>query len=233
MIKRKGKFLTFCFSLLPGAGHMYLGFMKQGLSLMTLFFGAIFITVYLNIGALGLFLPIIYFYSFFDVINKNALCDEDFYALEDKYLFDLDFHELKGLLQGRFRPVIAVILILIGVQMLLSNCYHLLLGILPGSIADGIYRTLMPFLNRVPQLITALFIIAVGIHLIKGKKKVWDLMTRRRITNENTKSWFYNPWCQPYDFNTLNKKQRKGIAFAVPFVLNFIKIINGRIHIWE
>lgn len=30
MTKKKGKLLTFCWSLIPGAGEMYLGFFKQG-----------------------------------------------------------------------------------------------------------------------------------------------------------------------------------------------------------
>ena len=36
---RKNSFFTFLFSFVPGAGEMYMGFMKQGLSLMTLFLG--------------------------------------------------------------------------------------------------------------------------------------------------------------------------------------------------
>ena len=37
MTKKKGKLLTFCWSLIPGAGEMYLGFFKQGISLMAAF----------------------------------------------------------------------------------------------------------------------------------------------------------------------------------------------------
>ena len=39
MIRKKSKGWTFICSLLPGAGEMYMGFMKQGAVLMTLFFG--------------------------------------------------------------------------------------------------------------------------------------------------------------------------------------------------
>ena len=38
MTKKKSKFFTFCCSLIPGAGEMYLGFLKQGISIMTTFF---------------------------------------------------------------------------------------------------------------------------------------------------------------------------------------------------
>ena len=33
---KKSMFLTFCFSFIPGAGQMYQGYMKRGLSLMIL-----------------------------------------------------------------------------------------------------------------------------------------------------------------------------------------------------
>ncbi len=38
MINKKSKFLTFVFSMLPGAGHMYMGFMNMGVSFMSAFF---------------------------------------------------------------------------------------------------------------------------------------------------------------------------------------------------
>ena len=41
MTKKRNGFLRFCCSLLPGAGEMYMGFMKMGLSLMSMFFGII------------------------------------------------------------------------------------------------------------------------------------------------------------------------------------------------
>ena len=38
MSRKKSKGWTFICSLLPGAGEMYMGFMKQGVSIMGLFF---------------------------------------------------------------------------------------------------------------------------------------------------------------------------------------------------
>ena len=38
MTKKKNRLFTFFCSLIPGAGEMYLGFFKHGLSVMTLFF---------------------------------------------------------------------------------------------------------------------------------------------------------------------------------------------------
>ena len=39
MKKQKHGFWVFIFSLIPGAGEMYMGFKKQGLSIMLLFWG--------------------------------------------------------------------------------------------------------------------------------------------------------------------------------------------------
>ncbi|KSV59342.1 hypothetical protein [Acetivibrio ethanolgignens] len=185
MIKRKGKFLTLCFSLVPGAGHMYLGFMKQGISLMFCFWGTLFLATYLNIGALAFLFPIMLCYSLFDAINKNSLSDEDFYALEDTYLFNLDLDELKGILHGKFHPLIALIFIIIGVQLLLSNCYSLILPVLPQALSSLLLNTLRPFLIRLPQILIAIAIIAVGLHLIRGKKTALGLEEKEADTYEN------------------------------------------------
>lgn len=66
-----------------------MGFMKQGVSIMGLFFATIAVAATLNIGPLTIVLPIIWCYSFFNVHNMYSLSDEEFYALEDDYIFHL------------------------------------------------------------------------------------------------------------------------------------------------
>ena len=41
MYRKKNKFLTFIFALLPGAAEMYMGFMKMGLTLLSLFWSIV------------------------------------------------------------------------------------------------------------------------------------------------------------------------------------------------
>ncbi len=72
MIKKKGKFLTTIFSCIPGGGQMYMGFMKEGLSLMGMFFFILFLSSWLNIGPMLYVLPVLWFYSFFDAMNSRA-----------------------------------------------------------------------------------------------------------------------------------------------------------------
>ena len=61
MQKQKRGFLLFISSLIPGAGEMYMGFFKQGISIMTLFWAIIAIAGGLNISSLVIFLPVLWF----------------------------------------------------------------------------------------------------------------------------------------------------------------------------
>ena len=91
MARQKNKILMFLFSLIPGAGQMYMGFMKQGLSLMTLFAALCAVGIWLDLRPLLFFAPIILLYSFFDATNKNAMDTEAFRKLEDHYLWGDDW----------------------------------------------------------------------------------------------------------------------------------------------
>lgn len=85
--RQPNRFLAFLFSLVPGAGHMYLGLMKRGLQLMLIF--AIFIGVLslFNIGEFQLLVFVIWFYSFFDCLHvaKKISLNVDF---DDTEIFD-------------------------------------------------------------------------------------------------------------------------------------------------
>ena len=84
----KSKFLTFFLSFLPGVGHLYLGLLTRGLHFMLLFFGSIFIIILVNIEALIVLLPIIWFYSLFDALQRYELLSEG--IVDDAPLFILD-----------------------------------------------------------------------------------------------------------------------------------------------
>ena len=171
MRKKKSKFLTFCFSMLPGAGHMFIGFMKMGLSLMAAFFFVIFLSSWLNIGPLVFLLPLIWFYSFFDCMNKRYSTDEEFMLLEDNYLFSLE--ELVKIDMGilkKHRLFTGILLLLLGVYLIWNNILNSLSRYLPNEVYNAIYA-----ITRVaPQIILGVAIIALGAKLISGKKKEFD-----------------------------------------------------------
>ena len=171
MKKEKSKFLTFCFSLLPGAGHMYMGFMKMGLSVMAMFFFGIFLSSFLDIGPLLVVLPLIWFYSFFDCINKRYSSDEEFLLLEDNYLFSAD--ELVKIDKGMFkkhRLLGGVLLIFLGGYLIWNNIINSLSRYMPSEV----YMALSNVTRVAPQIIVGAIIIAVGAKLIIGKKRECD-----------------------------------------------------------
>ena len=118
MTKKKGKLLTFCWSLIPGAGEMYLGFFKQGISLMAAFAVLLGISGFLQLSFLTFLSPIVWFYSFFHTNNLNSLSDEEFYSLEDDYLIHFsDISSNQDTVKKHYK-LIAGCLIFIGISVL-------------------------------------------------------------------------------------------------------------------
>ncbi len=74
------KTLTLALSIIPGAGHMYLGYQSKGLIIMGAFFFSIFFMGWLGISLLLFLLPLIWFYSFFDAMhlvdNTQTIADD-------------------------------------------------------------------------------------------------------------------------------------------------------------
>ena len=82
--KRKNRFFTFIFSCLPGAAEMYMGFMKNGLTLMIFFFLSfvpiVFFSSFEFLMALGL---VIWFFGFFHARNYASMTDAEFEAMDN------------------------------------------------------------------------------------------------------------------------------------------------------
>ncbi|NHN33790.1 hypothetical protein [Paenibacillus agricola] len=66
---KKSKVMATFLSIVPGAGHMYLGLQKRGLQLMVAFFGCIYILDVLHLSLFLFLIPILWFYSFFDALQ--------------------------------------------------------------------------------------------------------------------------------------------------------------------
>lgn len=164
MTKKKNGFLTLCFSLVPGAGEMYMGFMKQGVSIMAAFWSLIFLAAFLNMGPVLFILPILWCYSFFNVHNIRGMSDEEFYALEDDYAFHMGGIFPKGRWSRKQNNILAAVLIIIGISILWNNMMEWFQWLIPSSL----YWTVV---DRVPQVAVAVLLILGGMYLIRGKKK--------------------------------------------------------------
>ena len=168
MQKKQNKALTVIFSFLPGAGHMFMGFMKRGLSLMSLFFLTIFLSSWLGIGPLLYVLPVLWFYSFFDCINMAWADDQDFSAFEDRYLFKTEsLSRLNEKLSGRGGLYCGILLLFFGIYLILSKLISEFCSALNPEIAQLFSGIISVF----PQIFLGVVIILIGVRLIIGKKK--------------------------------------------------------------
>lgn len=169
MTSKKSGFWTFLFSWLPGAAEMYMGFMKMGVSLMGLFLGIIVLSGFFELGVLVMIDVIVWFYSFFHAHNLRAMDDEEFYALEDHYLIpvDMDLSFWNKAMISKYRKILAGILILFGVAVLWNTLLDLLYWMLP----EFIWEYVRIISRYIPQIVLGIGIIAVGLMLIRGKKR--------------------------------------------------------------
>ena len=173
MTRKKNKFLAFCFSLIPGAGEMYLGFMKQGVSLMGAFALIWAVSGMLDLPPLIFAQPVIWFYSFFHVHNLNSLPDEEFYAIEDDFLFhkkDFPFLDRKWLEKNR--RTVAAVLIVFGITLLwnyLLDFFYVIMRYL--SLSHQWYGLLRSFGTFSIRALFSICVIVLGVHLVKNKKQ--------------------------------------------------------------
>ncbi len=168
MHKKRNKALTILFSLIPGGGHMFMGFMKLGVSLMSLFFLLLFLSSWLNIGPLLYALPVLWFYSFFSSINMAWADDQQFSELEDHYCFKAEsFSQVNKRLSGRGGLYIGMLLLFFGIYLIFSKLIQNLYSSLRVEIAD----MLLNVVNVLPQIFLGAIIVIIGVRLIIGKRR--------------------------------------------------------------
>lgn len=173
MKSKKNRFWAFVFSLVPGAGEMYMGFMKQGVSLMSMFLACIMISAWMRADILILIDIVIWCYSFFHVHNLRFLPEEQFQAVEDKILVPFNGENLNidfKISNQKVRTVGAVFLILLGASILWNYVMDIVSYYLPEAFWDIYYRVCY----NLPEAVIAVLIIWIGLRLIKGKKKELD-----------------------------------------------------------
>ncbi len=166
MKNKKNGFLTFCCSLVPGAGEMYMGLYKQGISLMVLFFGVGAFAAWAGLEVLMAIAPVIWFFSFFHTHNLRNMPEEEFMSQEDQFFVfqGVDFSNLDESLKKN-RKIVAAALILFGLCMFAQIIMNLLDPFLNSFYWDFVWR-----LNRnAGRVIIAVAIIFSGVHILKGK----------------------------------------------------------------
>ena len=205
MKKQKHGFWVFIFSLIPGAGEMYMGFKKQGISIMLLFWGSIALASITGLGWLAMFLPVIWFYSFFNVHNLKSLSEEEFYSVEDNYILHMDqFSGDIGKFLQKHKNVTAWVLILFGICILWSRFTRLLYVIVPDDLSEYVYD----ICDNLPQIVIAVGIIAAGIYLLTQQKKKLE----EEEENKEEHYWEpYRPYQQPMENLNISSSDNKQV----------------------
>lgn len=167
--QKKGKFFTFIFSFLPGAAEMYMGFMKQGVSLMALFLLSLVIPLSTNsLEILAMTAVVIWFYGFFHARNLAAMPEAEFMELSDAFIWEGFLEERNFRISNpALRKWGAAILIVFGAVLLWENFSSIIYNLIP----DYLWNELYPIINSVPQVVIAVLIIVIGFRLMAGKKE--------------------------------------------------------------
>ena len=161
---KKNAFLTLLFALIPGAGQMYQAYMKRGVSLMLLFAGNVFLTSI--IGIAGIFLPVIWAYSFFDTYRLRSELEQGT-AAPDALLFS------DGTEDRVFRAFVARRHVLVGWLLVLLGGWFIFDRLVLDTLVEilGTYGlwTIIRLLDRAPTLLVSVLLIVMGIVLMRGK----------------------------------------------------------------
>ncbi|MBE6955176.1 MAG: hypothetical protein E7449_04620 [Ruminococcaceae bacterium] len=161
---KKNAFLTLLFALIPGAGQMYQSYMKRGVSLMLLFACNVFLTSI--IGIAGIFLPVIWAYSFFDTYRLRTELDQGT-AAPDALLFS------DGTEDGMFRAFLARRHVLVGWLLVLLGSWFIfdnfVLDTLQEILGDYGLWEIYHLVARAPTLLVSVLLIIMGIALMRGR----------------------------------------------------------------
>ena len=170
---KKNGFLTFCFAFIPGAGQMYQGYMKRGLSLVGICAAAI--------GMGSLFYPlvgfafavgcIVWMVSFFDTFNLRGQLLAGT-APGDGYLFHLGQDvSFERLLKTRHK-LFGWVLVAVGLYTLYEELVmDFLRELYWNSNNNWIVRMIYNVMSEVPTVLICLALIAFGAWLVRGPQQ--------------------------------------------------------------
>lgn len=167
---KKNGILTFLFAFVPGAGQMYQGYMKRGLSLITLFFLCIMAGMLLE--PLVLTALIVWMYSFFDTFNLRAQFIAGT-APADDYLVHFNTKDARLTLFFRdSHKLVGWALIALGAMVAYQNIIMRVFGDVMWRWGQNnpVFRAFYLMLDELPQIVTCVALIVCGLWLVRGPK---------------------------------------------------------------
>ena len=166
----KNGFLTFCCAFIPGAGQMYQGYMKRGLSLILTACLIGMVSSLLN--PVLLLLVVVWMYSFFDTFNLRAQIIADT-APEDDYLVHFDPRDkrlARALLDSH--KLVGWALIALGAMVAYQNIIMRVLGDVMWRWGQNnpFFRAVYLMLDELPEVVVCVALIVCGLWLVRGPK---------------------------------------------------------------
>lgn len=155
---KKSKSIATFLSIFPGAGHLYLGMQRRGIQLMAAFLFSIYILDVLRLGIFLFLIPIIWFYSFFDGLQRASKYGND--ELDDTPIIASLINHQKW---------IGIGLVVLGFYYLTVN---ILLPVLSPLLAEAINIDIKYWFERYFQTaVVCILLIGGGLKLLTGKKE--------------------------------------------------------------
>lgn len=166
----KNGFLTFCCAFVPGAGQMYQGYMKRGLSLILTACCIGMVSSLLN--PVLLLLVVVWMYSFFDTFNLRAQIGAGT-APQDDYLVHINWHDQR---MEQFmldsHKLLGWGLIALGALVAYQNILMNTLGdiVWRWGQSSPFFRALYLMMDQLPEVVVGVALIICGAWLVRGPK---------------------------------------------------------------
>ncbi len=154
---KKSKAIATFLSIFPGAGHLYLGLQRRGIQLMAAFLFSIYILDILRLGIFLFLIPIIWFYSFFDGLQKASKYGDE--PVDDTPIISYFINQQKW---------IGIGLVLLGLYYLTTS---ILLPVISPMVYDMIDIDIRFWFDRYFQTgVVCILLIGGGLKLLFGKR---------------------------------------------------------------
>ena len=167
---KKNGILTFLFAFVPGAGQMYQGYMKRGLSLITMF--CLCVMAGMLLEPLVLTALIVWMYSFFDTFNLRAQFIAGT-APADDYLVHFNTKDARLTLFFRdSHKLLGWALIALGAMVAYQNIIMRVLGDVMWRWGQNnpFFRAIYLMLDELPQIVACVALVVCGLWLVRGPK---------------------------------------------------------------
>ena len=167
--KRNG-FFVFWFSFVPGAVEMYMGFMKNGVSMLTVFVLALTVAMqgwsFFTYPLIG-FAMITWVYSFFHAWNMYRLSGDILIKMEDRYIWtEFGLTKLPKIEKEKQNKVISWGLIICGGLLVYGFLEDVIMDFVPGDYWVRVHS----IISNIPSVFFAVCMILVGLKLNKEKR---------------------------------------------------------------